>query len=88
MTYSCENQRIITTMLYTPAYSHEQIASLCLQSELFGGEDGFTRAEGEWAQSEVGEGVEEVWERAVRPDRKKISGGADRLSGIQLVDSF
>jgi hypothetical protein len=27
--------------------------------------NGIERAEGEWAQSEVGEGVEEVWERAV-----------------------
>jgi len=32
-----------------------------------GGESGIERAEKEWAQSEVGEGVEEVWERAVRP---------------------
>lgn len=32
---------------------------------MFGGEEGFTKAEGEWASSEVGEGVEEVWERAV-----------------------
>jgi len=30
-----------------------------------GGEAGIERAEREWAQSEVGEGVEEVWERAV-----------------------
>ena len=30
-----------------------------------GGESGIERAEEEWAQSEVGEGVEEVWERAV-----------------------
>jgi hypothetical protein len=32
-----------------------------------GGEGGkeIERAEKEWAQSEVGEGVEEVWERAV-----------------------
>ena len=45
--------------------NHEEIASLCLKSKLFGGEDGFTKAEREWAQSEVGEGVEEVWERAV-----------------------
>jgi len=31
-----------------------------------GGESSIERAEEEWAQSEVGEGVEEVWERAVR----------------------
>jgi len=30
-----------------------------------GGESGIEGAEREWAQSEVGEGVEEVWERAV-----------------------
>jgi len=35
-----------------------------------GGEAGIERAEREWAQSEVGEGVEEVWERAVRPAMK------------------
>jgi ribonuclease T2 len=32
---------------------------------LFGGEQGFIRAESEWANSEVGEGVEEIWERTV-----------------------
>jgi ribonuclease T2 len=47
-------------------YSHEEIASFCLQSQVIGGEEGFAKAEKEWAQSEVGEGVEEVWERSVR----------------------
>jgi ribonuclease T2 len=37
-----------------------------------GGEEGIERAEGEWAQSEVGEGVEEVWERAVRSSSLKL----------------
>ena len=49
------------------AYSHEEIASFCLKSRMMGGEEGFSRAEKEWAQSEVGEGVEEVWERSVSP---------------------
>lgn len=38
-----------------------------MRSDLFG-EQGFERAEADWAQSEVGEGIEEVWERAVSPD--------------------
>lgn len=60
--FSCDETAATTT--YTPSYNHEEIASFCLRSSLFG-EEGFTRAEGEWAQSEVGEGVEEVWERTV-----------------------
>ncbi|OCF36833.1 hypothetical protein I316_01429 [Kwoniella heveanensis BCC8398] len=51
------------TSAYAPTYSHEQIGSFCLKSRLFNGEEGFNIAEGEWAQGEVGEGVEEVWER-------------------------
>jgi hypothetical protein len=44
--------------------SHEEIGSLCARA-------GFDadHAERAWAQSEVGEGVEEVWERVVSEGR-------------------
>jgi hypothetical protein len=50
-----------------------------------GGESGIERAEREWAQSEVGEGVEEVWERAVSTSQRH---GDEELmsSGIRLDD--
>lgn len=51
---------------YSPTYTHEEIGSYVHRSGLMGGEEAVTKAEGEWAQSEVGEGVEELWERAVR----------------------
>jgi len=60
----CGSQQPLTADPYSRAYSHEEIGSFCHKSSLMGGEDGIARAEGEWAQSEVGEGVEEVWERA------------------------
>lgn len=52
-------------------------------SSLAGGE--YERAEREWAQSEVGEGVEEVWERSV-----SLSAAAlpwDELLVLALMDS-
>jgi ribonuclease T2 len=54
------------TETYSTTFTHEEIGSFCHRSALMGGEAGIERAEQEWAQSEVGEGVEEVWERAVR----------------------
>ncbi|WVR07073.1 hypothetical protein IAU60_004112 [Kwoniella sp. DSM 27419] len=62
----CTTQNDQNTTSYAPTYSHEEIGSFCLKSPLFNshGEKGFNEAEGEWAQGEVGEGVEEVWERA------------------------
>ena len=54
---------------YGPSYNHEEISSFCLRSDIFGGQEGFDDAESDWAQSEVGEGVEEVWERSVRRSR-------------------
>lgn len=62
---SCKSLKPLTSKARSPMKNHEEIASLCLKSKLFGGEEGFTKSEREWAQSEVGEGVEEVWERAV-----------------------
>nr|XP_019046330.1 hypothetical protein I302_05074 [Kwoniella bestiolae CBS 10118]OCF25260.1 hypothetical protein I302_05074 [Kwoniella bestiolae CBS 10118] len=59
----CTSQKTHNSTSYAPTYTHEQIGSYCLKSPLFGGEKGYNDAEGEWAQSEVGEGVEEVWER-------------------------
>jgi len=43
-----------------------------------GGESGIERAEEEWAQSEVGEGVEEVWERAVHRSHLVMCYDADK----------
>ena len=65
MTSSCTEQTEDKREPYGPSYSHEEIGSFCHRSSLFGAE-GVARTEGEWAQSEVGEGVEEQWERAVR----------------------
>lgn len=65
--YSCETGEQ-SQETYSTTFTHEEIGSFCHRSTLMGGESGIERAEKEWAQSEVGEGVEEVWERAVRPD--------------------
>ncbi|WVQ80646.1 hypothetical protein IAT38_002751 [Cryptococcus sp. DSM 104549] len=60
----CETQETQNDTAYSPAHTHEEIGSYCLKSSLFSGEANFVKAESEWAQSEVGEGVEELWERA------------------------
>lgn len=62
---SCKTTEPLAKPYYAKAYSHEEIGSFCLRDPLFGGEQGFERAEADWAQSEVGEGVEELWERSV-----------------------
>nr|XP_018263064.1 uncharacterized protein I303_04555 [Kwoniella dejecticola CBS 10117]OBR85222.1 hypothetical protein I303_04555 [Kwoniella dejecticola CBS 10117] len=59
----CATQQPQDRISYGPTYTHEEIGSYCAKSPLFGGEKGYNDAEKEWAQSEVGEGVEEVWER-------------------------
>ena len=56
----CDGAPAQTT--YARRFNHEQIASFCLRSDFFGGEEGFSRAERDWAQSEVGESVEELWD--------------------------
>ncbi|GMK59440.1 hypothetical protein CspeluHIS016_0800460 [Cutaneotrichosporon spelunceum] len=43
-----------------PSLTHEEIGSLCARAKDFDGEEN----EAAWATSEVGEGIEEVWERA------------------------
>ena len=48
---------------------------------------GIERAEGDWAQSEVGEGVEEVWERAVCRNRTTKQKGLMK-SGIRQDGIF
>ncbi|WVN88232.1 uncharacterized protein L203_103433 [Cryptococcus depauperatus CBS 7841] len=60
----CGSQTSQNGIAYAPALSHEQIGSFCLQSALFADETKFIKAEREWTQSEAGEGVEELWERA------------------------
>ncbi|ODO08050.1 hypothetical protein I350_03633 [Cryptococcus amylolentus CBS 6273] len=69
----CETQLPQDTITYGPTYSHEEVGSYCLKSPLFVGENAFVEAEKEWAQSEVGEGVEEVWERAWNTAGRYIS---------------
>ena len=61
---SCETEER-SDKTHATTFTHEEIGSICYRSTLMGGEAGIERAEKEWAQSEVGEGVEEVWERAV-----------------------
>ncbi|KGB74534.2 hypothetical protein CNBG_0372 [Cryptococcus deuterogattii R265] len=61
---TCDTQQPQNGTAYAPTYSHEEIGSFCLKSVLFSEENSFANAEKAWAQSEVGEGVEEVWERA------------------------
>jgi hypothetical protein len=67
---SCKTNEPLAKPYYAKAYSHEEIGSFCLRDPLFGGEQGFERAEADWAQSEVGEGVEELWERSVSVSEK------------------
>ena len=65
---SCSSQKPIeesSSKPSSPSYDHEHISSFTHRSTLFGGEEGVLKAESEWAQSEVGEGVEEVQERTV-----------------------
>ncbi|KAJ9112539.1 hypothetical protein QFC19_000554 [Naganishia cerealis] len=45
------------------AYSQEQVGSFCARAARIGPE--YESYESEWAASEVGEGVEEIWERNV-----------------------
>lgn len=65
MSGRCDKWRPMTSNASSPSHTHEEIASMCLRSHAFGGEVGYTEAEREWANGEVGEGVEETWERAV-----------------------
>ncbi|EIW70657.1 hypothetical protein TREMEDRAFT_68158 [Tremella mesenterica DSM 1558] len=65
---------------FAPAYDHEHVASFTHRSELFGGEESVLRAEAEWAQSEVGEGVEEVQERTWNTAGRWISTFAPSCS--------
>ena len=71
---------------FGPTYSHEEIASFSLKSHLFD-DEGFFRAENEWAQSEVGEGVAEVWERAVSTDKTPNERACLIRSGTRLDGS-
>ncbi|KAL7421859.1 hypothetical protein Q5752_003630 [Cryptotrichosporon argae] len=66
----CGSQHPATEAV-APRYTHEEIGSLCVRSGVWA--DNFDAAEGEWASSEVGEGVEEVWERAWNTAGKFIS---------------
>lgn len=63
MVSSCDGQALASSA--STSYTHEQVGSYCASSPAFGTDGGFELAEKEWAQSEVGESVEEVWERAV-----------------------
>nr|ODN88359.1 hypothetical protein L203_02972 [Cryptococcus depauperatus CBS 7841] len=83
----CGSQTSQNGIAYAPALSHEQIGSFCLQSALFADETKFIKAEREWTQSEAGEGVEELWERAVGLI-ELARRYADRCSGILQGDLF
>lgn len=63
--HSCASQAPSKNVPFSRSYTHEEITSFCLKAPVFGGEEGYTRAEGLWAQHEAGEGVEEIWERSV-----------------------
>ncbi|WVQ72611.1 hypothetical protein IAR50_002169 [Cryptococcus sp. DSM 104548] len=69
----CKTHLPQDTITYGPTYTHEELGSYCLKSPLFAGENAFVEAEKQWAQSEVGEGVEEVWERAWNTAGRYIS---------------
>ena len=61
---SCSSASVLAKAPSAPrAYSHEEIGSFCTTSPKFGSE--YETWEAEWAESEVGEGLEEIWERAV-----------------------
>jgi ribonuclease T2 len=74
MPRSCKTNEPLAKPYYAKAYSHEEIGSFCLRDPQFGGEQGFERAEADWAQSEVGEGVEELWERSVSASENCATG--------------
>ncbi|RXK36427.1 hypothetical protein M231_06330 [Tremella mesenterica] len=79
----CQNQHELNATNaepFAPTYDHEHIASFTHRSELFGGEESVLRAEAEWAQSEVGEGVEEVQERTWNTAGRWISTFAPSCS--------
>jgi hypothetical protein len=70
---SCSSTSIIPQKPTAPrAYSHEEIGSFCTTSPTFGAE--YETWEAEWAESEVGEGLEEIWERAVSLDTSREIG--------------
>ena len=79
---SCNSQDNAHLKSYNPTFTHEEIISFCLNSKVFGGEEGYERAEVEWAQSEVGEGVEETWERSVS-SFKAVGGSTNVNLGLQ-----
>lgn len=62
--YSC-NQNPLPALSHEDrrAFTHEQIGSFLASSSE--PESDIEQWEGDWAASEVGEGVEEIWERAV-----------------------
>lgn len=63
--YSCDGSALPRTALSgARAYDQEQIASFCARSASIGPE--YESYESEWAASEVGESVEEIWDRSVR----------------------
>ncbi|ORX36642.1 hypothetical protein BD324DRAFT_626649 [Kockovaella imperatae] len=85
----CAGQTSQDLQPFGPSYQHEEIASFCLRSDVFGGQRSFDQAEGEWAQSEVGEGVEEVWERSWNTAGRFISTiGPSCMPAGQGVASF
>lgn len=65
--YSCDGSPLPRIPPSGPrSYDHERIASFCARSATIGPE--YESYESEWAASEVGEGVEEMWDRSVRPE--------------------
>lgn len=62
--YSCDGSALPRIPPSSPrSYDHERIASFCARSATIGPE--YESYEDEWAASEVGEGVEEIWDRSV-----------------------
>lgn len=62
--YSCDGSPLPRIAPSGPkSYDHERIASFCARSATIGPE--YESYESEWAASEVGEGVEELWDRSV-----------------------
>jgi hypothetical protein len=62
--FSCDGSPLARIPPSGPrAYDHEQIASFCARSAKIGPQ--YESYEGEWAASEVGESVEEIWDRSV-----------------------
>jgi ribonuclease T2 len=73
--YSCDGNQIPPTpsAASPQSYTQEEIHSFILRSPLYGSESVYEGWENDWTRGEVGEGLEEVWERSWATGGKLVS---------------